>query len=130
MNLLFYGLGVLLIFLTKLLVNNKSGEPTEGWKRVFEVPTDLTLLSFMMGIAGTASLEKYTRSTQVVMLLIIALSVLSVAIYKSNCTTVSDKGGIVQFDNAGKSAGLFVVNVIISAFCIYISYTYLGADAS
>jgi hypothetical protein len=84
----------------------------------------------MMGIAGTSTLETYSRSSQIVLLAIISLSMISVAVYKANCTTVSSIGGITQFDSSAKAVGLFLLNVVIAAASIYASYVYLGANAS
>ena len=129
-NIIYYTVGVAIIFLAKLLVNNKNDEPTDKWKRIFEVPADITMLSFMMGIAGTASVEGYDRNNQVILLIIVGLSIVSISIFKQNCRTVSAKGGITQFDGPKAAIGWFALNVAVSVGAAILSYSYLGANES
>lgn len=129
-NLLYYALGVGVIFLTKLFVNNKNDEPVEKWKRIFEVPTDVTMLAFMMGIAGTASLDAYTRGIQAILLIIVGISIASVALYKENCSLISSKGAVTQIERSAYAAFLFIVNVALAILAVILSYEFLGANNS
>jgi len=129
-NLIYYVLGVGVIFIAKLLVNNKNDEPIEKWKRIFEIPADLTMLAFMMGLAGTASLAAYTRESQAITILIVGLSVVSIAIYKENCTKVTSRGGVTQFISVRGAIGLFMLNVALSLIAVILSYSFLGANES
>lgn len=130
MNLIYYALGVGVIFLTKLLVNNKNDEPIDKWKRIFEIPTDVTMLAFMMGVAGTASLQTYTRENQVILIVIVGLSIASIAVYKENCTNISSKGGITQFTSTRSAIGWFVMNTVFCVLAVILSYNFLGANNS
>lgn len=130
MNLIYYIVGVGLIFFIKLFVNNKNDEAAEKFKRIFEIPADVTMLSFMMGVAGTTSIDDYGRSSQIILLLIILISVISVALYKECCYTISSKGGITQFDKPNKAIALFLINSILSLSTAFVSYNFLGANNS
>lgn len=130
MNLLFYAIGVLIIFLAKLLIHNKADEPIEKWRRFFEIPSDLSMLSFMMGIAGTASLQNYTRENQIILVILIGIGMVSIAIFKQNCGTISNKGGITQFEKPILCGFLFALNIAFSITSIFLSYRFLGANSS
>lgn len=130
MNIAFYVIGVAVIFLVKLLVNNRNDTSIDGWKRVFEIPSDITMLAFMMGIAGTASLATYSREEQIIVLIIISMAIVSVFIYKENCRGLTEQGGIVQFDRPYYCILLFCINIGIAVSCAIMSYSYLGANES
>lgn len=129
MNFAFSALGVLVVFVTKLFVNNKSDDPTDKWKRIFEIPADLALLAFLLGIAGMASLDTYTKTNQIALLVIFVASVVSVALYKANAADVTSTGGVVQFSSTKKAIGIFLLNLLISVLALAVSLFYLGANS-
>ncbi|HYD23748.1 MAG TPA: hypothetical protein VEB68_03055 [Croceibacterium sp.] len=128
-NVLFYAVGVFLILLVKLTVNNRDDLGVDRWKRYFEVPADMTMLAFMMGIAGLARLSEHTMWTSLAVLVLMGAALISTAIYKEMCSSITDLGGDVQFDSVGKTVAWWLLNTAIALSSLVASYSYLGANA-
>ena len=126
MNLALSLLGVLLFLLCKQLIYR----PDRGvamWTRLLEVPVDLALLGFMLGVAAITQADPLPKTVPISLVTLVIFIVTSIAIWKHSCTTMSDTGGAVQFDRPVLLPFMTVVNLGIGVSSILVAVDSMGA---
>lgn len=118
----FYLLGLVVVLLLKTFVHNRGDAEIEWIKRVLEVPADAAILSLMTIVAGGAVASAQKDSLAIWILASVGIVLLSIVLYKYGAKKVTDQGGQISFDNFGIFTVVFLVNVGISIFSLYIVY--------
>lgn len=127
MNVAFYSLGIILILVAKIWINNRLDHDSEYWRRVFEIPSDVTFLALMMGLAGMSKIGPIELFHVLVAGALIIASMLSVVLSKKMVHQIVEVGSDVEFDSM-KVLWWWLLGAAISLASAVFAWKYLGAN--
>lgn len=121
-------LGILLFLISKkFMLSADKGKAL--WSSYLEVPVDVNLVGFMLGIATISQLNTQTDSASITTLGLIILMQLSILIWKHSCSLITERNGRVVFTAPNKIIFYTVINIFLAALAIYLPIRMLGASA-
>jgi hypothetical protein len=126
MALLLSLVGLLLIVAAKRLV----WEVDHGkalWNGLLEVPVDINLVGFLLGLATIGQLASPSEHAPVLIALSFLLILSGVSLWKYSCSLISDRDGEPYFSNTRAIIACTLINIIVAILSIVLPIVVLGA---